>query len=85
MYNLEGKIGGDAELSPRGEMYAKKLPELVLESVGVCIFLQFEIPMTNGYVGQSTFNRLDLDSPSYNCYSPSFTEGIQPTPMESFG
>lgn len=36
MYNLEGKIGGDAELSPRGEMYAKKLPELVLESVGVC-------------------------------------------------
>ncbi|TGO38514.1 hypothetical protein BGAL_0069g00110 [Botrytis galanthina] len=34
MYNLEGKIGGDAELSPRGEMYAKKLPSLVLESVG---------------------------------------------------
>lgn len=38
MYNLEGKIGGDAELSPRGEMYAKKLPSLVLESVGVCTF-----------------------------------------------
>lgn len=35
MLNLEGRIGGDAELSHRGEEYALKLPELVLESVGV--------------------------------------------------
>ena len=35
MLNLEGRIGGDAELSHRGEEYARKLPELVLESVGV--------------------------------------------------
>ncbi|CCC05221.1 hypothetical protein SMACR_08713 [Sordaria macrospora] len=34
MLNLEGRIGGDAELSHRGEEYARKLPELVLESVG---------------------------------------------------
>ncbi|KAK3950177.1 6-phosphofructo-2-kinase-domain-containing protein [Pseudoneurospora amorphoporcata] len=34
MLNLEGRIGGDAELSHRGEEYALKLPELVLESVG---------------------------------------------------
>ncbi|KAK4186492.1 6-phosphofructo-2-kinase-domain-containing protein [Podospora australis] len=34
MLNLEGRIGGDAELSHRGEEYASKLPELVLESVG---------------------------------------------------
>lgn len=33
-YNLEGRIGGDALLSPRGEQYARKLPELVRESVG---------------------------------------------------
>ena len=33
-FNLEGKIGGDALLSERGEMYAKKLPELVASSVG---------------------------------------------------
>lgn len=49
MYNLEGKIGGDAELSPRGEMYAKKLPALVRESVGVRNF-SIEIssnPMTD--------------------------------------
>ncbi|AEO71917.1 uncharacterized protein THITE_2124808 [Thermothielavioides terrestris NRRL 8126] len=32
--NLEGRIGGDAELSHRGEEYARKLPELVRESVG---------------------------------------------------
>jgi broad specificity phosphatase PhoE len=35
MLNLEGRIGGDATLSHRGEEYALKLPELVRESVGV--------------------------------------------------
>jgi 6-phosphofructo-2-kinase/fructose-2,6-biphosphatase 2 len=35
MLNIEGRIGGDAGLSYRGEEYARKLPELVLESVGV--------------------------------------------------
>ncbi|KAI1325656.1 6-phosphofructo-2-kinase [Xylariaceae sp. FL0255] len=34
MYNLSGRIGGDAELSPRGHQYANKLPELVRQSVG---------------------------------------------------
>lgn len=33
MYNLDGRIGGDSLLSPRGEQYAKKLPELVAQSV----------------------------------------------------
>ncbi|KAJ0124735.1 hypothetical protein J7T55_006076 [Diaporthe amygdali] len=27
-YNLDGRIGGDALLSPRGEQYARKLPDL---------------------------------------------------------
>jgi hypothetical protein len=35
MLNLEGRIGGDAALSHRGEEYALKLPDLVRESVGV--------------------------------------------------
>ena len=35
MYNLDGRIGGDADLSPRGHAYARKLPELVRQSVGV--------------------------------------------------
>lgn len=34
-YNLDGRIGGDALLSFRGDAYAKKLPELVRKSVGV--------------------------------------------------
>ncbi|KAK0740038.1 6-phosphofructo-2-kinase-domain-containing protein [Schizothecium vesticola] len=34
MLNLEGRIGGDAGLSHRGEEYALKLPQLVLDSVG---------------------------------------------------
>ncbi|KAL2059583.1 hypothetical protein ABVK25_000876 [Lepraria finkii] len=33
-FNLEGKIGGDANISVRGEMYAKALPDLVASSVG---------------------------------------------------
>ncbi|KAI5310881.1 Fructose-2,6-bisphosphatase [Ascosphaera atra] len=31
-FNLSGKIGGDANLSPRGEAYAKALPKLLRES-----------------------------------------------------
>ena len=33
-YNLDGKIGGDSDLSERGNLYAHKLPELVASSVG---------------------------------------------------
>lgn len=33
-YNLTGQIGGDADLSKRGMRYAKRLPELVLKSLG---------------------------------------------------
>ncbi|GMM31634.1 fructose-2,6-bisphosphatase [Martiniozyma asiatica (nom. inval.)] len=33
MYNLEGKIGGDASLSPRGFKYAEKLKSLVEEYI----------------------------------------------------
>ncbi|EOD45410.1 Fructose-bisphosphatase [Neofusicoccum parvum] len=33
-YNLSGQIGGDADISERGELYARKLPELVKQSVG---------------------------------------------------
>lgn len=34
MYNVGGQIGGDAELSPRGQEYAKALPGLILDNVG---------------------------------------------------
>lgn len=34
MFNLSGRIGGDADISERGQLYAKKLPELVKESAG---------------------------------------------------
>jgi 6-phosphofructo-2-kinase/fructose-2,6-biphosphatase 2 len=34
MYNLEGKIGGNSDLSPRGEAFAKMLPEIILEQIG---------------------------------------------------
>lgn len=34
LYNLEGKIGGDADLSSRGMKYAEKLPEIIEKLVG---------------------------------------------------
>jgi 6-phosphofructo-2-kinase / fructose-2,6-biphosphatase 2 len=34
MYNVEGKLGGDSELSPRGQMYAQQLPYLVRKHLG---------------------------------------------------
>lgn len=33
-YNVEGKIGGDAQLSPRGEQYMRALPDLIKEKLG---------------------------------------------------
>ena len=47
VYNLEGKIGGDAPLSTRGEQYAKELPALVQSCVG-------DLPLT---VWTSTLKR----------------------------
>ncbi|KAG2184168.1 hypothetical protein INT44_009183 [Umbelopsis vinacea] len=34
MYNVDGKLGGDSELSPRGQMYAERLPDLVRQHLG---------------------------------------------------
>lgn len=33
-YNLTGKLGGDSNLSPRGQLYAQKLPQIVRDAVG---------------------------------------------------
>lgn len=34
MYNLEGKLGGDSDLSPRGRLYAQMLPSIIKEKLG---------------------------------------------------
>ncbi|KAJ3220016.1 Fructose-2,6-bisphosphatase [Dinochytrium kinnereticum] len=34
MFNVDGKIGGDSNLSPRGQMFAKKLPHIIKEKLG---------------------------------------------------
>lgn len=34
MFNVEGKIGGDSALSPRGLLYANKLPDLIKQNLG---------------------------------------------------
>ncbi|CAK9437419.1 uncharacterized protein LODBEIA_P17970 [Lodderomyces beijingensis] len=50
-FNLTGQIGGDANLSERGWRYAKKLPDLVLKSLGE------ELKHTNLTVWTSTLKR----------------------------
>ncbi|KAJ3051029.1 Fructose-2,6-bisphosphatase [Rhizophlyctis rosea] len=35
VYNLQGKIGGDSDISPRGEAFAKRLPGLIKDNLGV--------------------------------------------------
>ncbi|KAF2862529.1 bifunctional 6-phosphofructo-2-kinase/fructose-2,6-bisphosphate 2-phosphatase [Piedraia hortae CBS 480.64] len=47
MFNITGQIGGDADLSPRGQRYAEMLPRLVKESTG-------DLPLT---VWTSTLKR----------------------------
>lgn len=52
---MYGTIGGDAELSPRGEQYALKLPELVAQSVAVSIFSRLtaeEMPIDEYRTGE---------------------------------
>ncbi|KAK9378346.1 6-phosphofructo-2-kinase-domain-containing protein [Kockiozyma suomiensis] len=34
MFNVDGKIGGDSDLSPRGREYARQLPAITRKSVG---------------------------------------------------
>lgn len=47
-YNVEGKIGGDAELSVRGKKYASALPKLIEDNIGK------DVPLT---VWTSTLKR----------------------------
>jgi 6-phosphofructo-2-kinase/fructose-2,6-biphosphatase 2 len=55
-FNLTGQIGGDANLSQHGWKYAKKLPELVLKSLGE------ENKHTNLTVWTSTLKRTQQTS-----------------------
>ncbi|KAI9106096.1 histidine phosphatase superfamily [Phlyctochytrium arcticum] len=34
MFNVQGKIGGDADLSPSGQIFARKLPGLLTDNLG---------------------------------------------------
>jgi len=33
-FNVEGKIGGDSMLSPRGMLYMRTLPALITDNIG---------------------------------------------------
>ena len=44
-FNVEGKIGGDSLLSPRGMQYAEALPALITDNIG-------NAPLTVGTLSQ---------------------------------
>ncbi|CAO3632707.1 unnamed protein product [Cunninghamella blakesleeana] len=48
VFNVEDKIGGNADLSPRGQLYAKQLPELIKR------YVKHDLPLT---VWTSTLKR----------------------------
>lgn len=73
MFNVTGQIGGDAVLSPRGEQYALKLPELVKQSFGVSIpsfALSRKLNHSAGRRSSSSYH-LDLDLKAYHRHCPS--------------
>lgn len=54
-FNVEGKIGGDSLLSPRGMQYAEALPALITDNIG-------NAPLTVG-----TLIYLIIDADLYRC------------------
>ena len=87
-FNLEGRIGGDALLSPRGEQYARKLPDLVRESVGVCSPLPPMSPTSSvltSTLERSTTHRLDIHFEADHCHGALPPQALQPAPMEGVG
>lgn len=54
-FNVEGKIGGDSLLSPRGMQYAEALPALITDNIG-------NAPLTVG-----TLIYLITDADLYRC------------------
>lgn len=86
MANVHGTIGGDAELSPRGEQYALKLPELVAKSVAVSVKLSnlSEVPQLI-HTGRSNTHCMDVDIEKNNRNRKTSTCKLQPTSMESPG
>lgn len=54
IYNLDGKIGGDSGLAPRGEAYARALPALIIDRLPVSREEQQPIPVS---VWTSTLKR----------------------------
>ena len=61
MYNVEGKIGGDSDLSAQGQEYSRALPDLIKKNIGDGIL----------EVGQTHLNILTGRSGPRLCKEPS--------------
>lgn len=66
MFNVQGKIGGDSQLSPRGLLYADKLPGLIRDNLGDKELIVWTSTMkrtiqTSGKLNYPKMNRKALD------------------------
>lgn len=66
MFNVQGKIGGDSALSPRGLLYANKLPDLIKQNLGNKELFVWTSTMkrtiqTSGLLNYPKMNRKALD------------------------
>lgn len=83
-YNLSGQIGGDANLSERGQMYARKLPDLVRASVGVCQMLIILNRLhSKSVTGRPTTYCLDIYFEAHHTDCPLSASRLQSASMES--
>ena len=82
-YNLDGRIGGDTMLSPRGEQYARKLPELVRESVGVSLAMGYDIVHELTRSGRSAVDCVDVDTQEDDCDIALLAPTLKSTAVES--
>jgi hypothetical protein len=86
MFNLEGKIGGDAKLSDRGELYARKLPELVRQSVGVSLGLARLLSShLLTCLGRSQTYGVDFYATTHHCNCSVPPQRLPATGVEGFG
>lgn len=65
---MEGKIGGDSLLSPRGLQYAEALPALIKDNIG-------DAPLTVSRTGQFTFGTVHLTA--YQVWTSTLRRTIQ--------
>ena len=65
-FNVEGKIGGDSGLSPRGMQYAEALPALITDNIGNAPLIVCFHWSAHTWLQAKGFTGLDIHSATNN-------------------